>query len=156
MKLAEALAQRSDAVRKIEQLRSRIAGSATFQEGETPAEDPVALLREADAAVTALEGLMRRINQTNATATLEGGVTLTAALARRDALRMRHSTVTKAADAASRGGSQGWGRQLRSELATVSALDVPALRSQADGIARELRALDLKLQEADWKVELAE
>jgi hypothetical protein len=156
MKLAEALAQRSDAVRRIEQLRSRIADNATFQEGETPAEDPAALLREADATVAALEELTRRINQTNATAALDDGVTVTAALARRDALRMRHSTLAKAAEAASKTGSLGWGRQLRSELATVSALDVPALRRQADAVAQELRALDLKIQEADWKVELAE
>ncbi|MDR2565430.1 MAG: DIP1984 family protein [Bifidobacteriaceae bacterium] len=156
MKLAEALAQRSDAARKLEQLRSRISDNATFQEGEIPAEDPATLLREADATVTTLEGLMRRINQTNAIATLDGGVTLTAAIARRDALRMRHSTLVKAADAASRAGAHGWGRQLRSELMTVSALDVPALRGQADAVAQELRALDLKLQEANWKVELAE
>ena len=39
MKLAEALALRADATRRIEQLRARIVASARFQEGEEPAED---------------------------------------------------------------------------------------------------------------------
>jgi hypothetical protein len=36
MKLAEALALRADAARRIEQLRGRVAASARCQEGEAP------------------------------------------------------------------------------------------------------------------------
>lgn len=43
MKLAEALALRADAARRAEQLRARIAASARYQEGETPAEDATVL-----------------------------------------------------------------------------------------------------------------
>nr|WP_258545597.1 hypothetical protein [Micromonospora provocatoris] len=39
MKIAEALALRADAARRVERLRSRITASARYQEGETPAED---------------------------------------------------------------------------------------------------------------------
>jgi hypothetical protein len=46
MKLAEALAERADATRRVEQLRTRIAGSARYQEGEAPAEDAAALLAD--------------------------------------------------------------------------------------------------------------
>lgn len=156
MKLAEALAARADAVRKLNELRSRIEANATYQEGEAPAEDAAALLREADATTSGLETLMRRINQTNTVATLTDGRTITAALARRDALRLRHSLFSDAADAASGTRLRGYGRQLRSELATVVALDVPALRAQADEVARELRALDLMVQEANWQVDLVD
>jgi hypothetical protein len=38
VKLAEALALRADANRRVEQLRARIVGSARFQEGEEPPE----------------------------------------------------------------------------------------------------------------------
>jgi hypothetical protein len=155
MKLAEALAQRADALRKLEELRTRIEANATYQEGETPAEDATVLLREADQVVAGLEGLIRRINRTNTTATLADGRTLTDALARRDVLRLKHSLWTKAAAAAT-GHGRSFGRQLRSELVTLSALDVTALRSEADAVAQELRTLDLQVQEANWQVDLAE
>ncbi|MFB9849759.1 DIP1984 family protein, partial [Micromonospora andamanensis] len=110
MKLAEALALRADAARRAEQLRARIVASARYQEGETPAEDAAALLVEAGEVLGELESLIRRINRTNAATHVEGG-TLTDALARRDVLRLRHSVVTSAADAAAGEGQRGF-RQL--------------------------------------------
>src|SRR5690349_9165687 len=98
MKLAEALALRADAARRVEQLRARIAASARYQEGEAPAEDAGALLAEAAEALGTLESLIRRINRTNAV-TVVDGQTLTDALARRDVLRLRHGLVTSAANA---------------------------------------------------------
>lgn len=44
VKLAEALALRATAVRRVEQLRARIVGNARYQEGEEPSEDAAALL----------------------------------------------------------------------------------------------------------------
>src|SRR5205814_5948386 len=115
MKLAEALALRADAARRVEQLRARIAASARYQEGEAPAEDAAALLAEAGEVLGALESLIRRVNRTNAATQVEGGGTLTDALARRDVLRLRHGVVTAAANAAAGEGQRGF-RQLRSEL----------------------------------------
>lgn len=66
MKLAEALSLRADATRRVEQLRTRIVANARFQEGEEPTEDAAALLAEAGAVLDELEGLIRRINRTNA------------------------------------------------------------------------------------------
>jgi hypothetical protein len=154
MKLAEALSLRADSVRRIEQLRARIVGNARFQEGEDPAEDAVALLAEADEVLGAYETLIRRINRTNAATPLDADGTLTDALARRDALRLRHSVVTAAADAAAGKNQPGYARQLRSELKMLSALPVAELRSQADDFARELRELDVRIQRSNWKVEL--
>lgn len=156
MKLAEALAARADAVRKLNELRGRIEANATYQEGEAPTEDAAVLLREAEVTTAALETLMRRINLTNTVATMTDGRTITAALARRDALRLRHSLLAAAADAASGTRMRGFGRQLRSELATVVALDVPQLRVQADEVPKELRTLDLMVQEANWQVDLVD
>jgi hypothetical protein len=48
MKLAEALALRSDASKRFEQLRSRAQANARYQEGEAPAEDAAELVAEAD------------------------------------------------------------------------------------------------------------
>jgi len=155
MKLAEALALRADASRRAEQLRSRVAGSARYQEGETPAEDAAALLTEAGEVLGELESLIRRINRTNAATPVEGGGTLTDALARRDVLRLRHSIVTTAADAAAGDGQRGY-RQLRSELKMIPALPVADLRRQADDLARQLREIDTMIQRTNWEADLAD
>jgi hypothetical protein len=151
MKLAEALAPRADRRRRVDQLRGRIVGSATHQEGTEPAEDASALLRESDEVLDELESLIRRINRTNSTTDLDADGTLTDALARRDALRLRHSVLVAAADAAS---GHGGYRQLRSELRQLSALPVADLRGRADQVAREVRELDTRIQQANWNVEL--
>ncbi|MBK3544264.1 DIP1984 family protein [Streptomyces sp. MBT60] len=154
MKLAEALAERAEATRRVEQLRARVVGSARYQEGETPAEDAAQLLAEAGEVLSALESLIRRINRTNATVETASGGTLTDALARRDVLRLRHSVVTAAADAAAGSGERGYGRQLRSELLMLSALPVAELRVQADVLAREIREVDVMIQRTNWEVDL--
>ncbi len=155
MKLAEALSLRADTARRVEQLRARIVASARYQEGEEPPEDAPALLIEAGAALDELEVLIRRINRTNAAAEIGADGTITDALARRDVLRLRHSVVSAAADAAAgRSHAGGMGRQLRSELKMLAALPVAQLRAQADGIARELRELDVRVQRSNWEVDL--
>lgn len=153
MKLAEALAMRADATRRVERLRSRIVDNARYQEGETPAEDAASLLAEVDEVLTELESLIRRINRTNA-ATALGEGTITDAIARRDVLRQRHSVTTAAADAAAGHDQRGRGRQLRSELLYVSALPVAELRITADRLARQVRELDVRIQRANWEVDL--
>ncbi|PSJ30139.1 hypothetical protein B7P34_03855 [Streptosporangium nondiastaticum] len=154
MKLAEALAERAEATRRVEQLRARVVSSARYQEGETPAEDAAQLLAEAGEALETLETLIRRINRTNAAARIGQDGTLTDALARRDVLRLRHAVVTSAADAAAGTGERGYGRQLRSELMMLSALPVAELRAQADVLAREIREIDVRIQRANWEVDL--
>ncbi|MFE0191592.1 DIP1984 family protein [Streptomyces sp. NPDC058989] len=154
MKLAEALAERAEATRRVEQLRARIVGSARYQEGETPAEDATQLLAEAGEVLDTLETLIRRINRTNAIVEMGPDGTLTDALARRDVLRTRHSVITAAADAAAGKGERGYGRQLRSELMMLSALSVAELRGQADDLAREIREIDVRIQRTNWEVDL--
>src|ERR687897_535633 len=91
MKLAEALANRADLQKRIEQMRGRLQKSALVQEGESPPEDPQKLLEETETLVSEFEGYVRRINRTNVSATLaDGETTLTDALARRDAMRLRY------------------------------------------------------------------
>lgn len=151
MKLAEALIERGDLQKRVEQLRHRITSNARYQEGEEPAEDPVALLDEVGTVLAALERLVVAINLTNAATVLPDGVTMTAALARRDALRTRHAIVSGAADAAS--GQSGY-RQLRSELRELPALPIAQLRVEADELARTLRELDIVIQSTNWEADL--
>lgn len=154
MRLAEALSARAELQRRIEQLRARIGDNARFQEGEEPAENAAALLTEADAALDELRGLIGRINATNIRVAVGEG-TMTDALATRDVLRLRHSLLADAANAAS-GAGQGYMRQMRSELRQFPALPVGELRTRADEVARELRELDSRIQQANWSSELEE
>lgn len=154
MKLAEALALRAEAMKRVEQLRSRVQANARFQEGEEPTEDAAALLTDADQVLAELQQLISRINRTNSVVTLADGSTLTDALARRDVLRLRHSVWGQAADAASGRERFGGFRQLRSELRTLPALPVRELRSTVDDLARQHRELDVAIQRANWEADL--
>ena len=88
MKLAEALQERADLNRQIEQLRSRLSHNAIVQEGEAPAEDPGDLLAQLDRATARLEELMASINLANSR-TVVNDKTLTQIIARKDCLRLR-------------------------------------------------------------------
>ena len=73
MKLAEALQERADLNRRIQQLQQRLDNNAMVQEGEAPAEDPAELLKELNGCVEHLERIIARINLTNCRAEVEGG-----------------------------------------------------------------------------------
>ncbi|MBY4035964.1 DIP1984 family protein [Rhodococcus fascians] len=157
MKLAEALAERGELIKRTEHLKVRILANARHQDGESPAEDAGILLSEYNSALDLLEVLIRRINRTNSAAAVRDG-TITDALASRDVLRMRHKAISAAADAASgRNQEHRYGpRQLRSELVYVAALPVAELRSAADDVAKQIRLVDLEIQRVNWEFDLVE
>ena len=64
MKLAEALQERADLNRNIEQLKNRLSSNALVQEGEQPVECPENLKQELDASISRLSYLIARINRT--------------------------------------------------------------------------------------------
>lgn len=151
MKLAEALVLRADHQKRIEQLKARLLRNAKVQEGEQPAEDPEALLREYEALAAELVQLIKRINVTNACASVMGR-SMTQALAERDVLKLRHATYRELAQAATITQSVS----TRSEVRFRGTVSVSAVQKQADTIAKELRELDARIQEANWSIDLAE
>ena len=151
MKLAEALQERADLNKKIEQLRSRLQHNCLVQEGETPVEPPQALLDELNEAVARLEHLIAAINKTNGAATA-GGETLTALIARKDCLSVKLSAYRDLVYAASQTAQRARG----TEIKILPALDVRALQKRADALAKALRETDNRLQAANWLTELME
>ena len=149
MKLAEALTLRADLQKRAAQLQNRLYNNAKVQEGEKPAEDPRGLLEELDAVMTQLEELMTRINLTNCQ-TQVGGESLTALLARRDALKLKLSVYRDLAYNA----SQLARRATRTEIKVLSSVSVKDVQKQADDLAKELRLLDNSIQAANWTTEL--
>ena len=151
MKLAEALQERADLNRRIEQLRYRLSNNVLVQEGEKPLEDPAALLEELESSFTRLEWLIARINLTNCAVKVEGR-SLTELIARRDVLSLRAEAYRRLVEEA----SQNSHRATRTEIKILSAVNVPALQRQADDASRELRLLDNTLQATNWTADLME
>ena len=149
MKLAEALQERADLNRAIEQLSSRLSSNALVQEGETTAEDPEELLGQLDAAVERLEELMARINLTNCR-TFSDGVSITALIAKKDCLRLKLNAYKSLVYEA----SQAARRASRTEIKVMSAVDVRRLQKEADRLSAELRRTDNAIQALNWSTEL--
>lgn len=152
MRLAEALANRADVQRRLEQMRGRLAQSALVQEDERPPEEPEELLRETERLLAELEGYIGRINRTNLQATLPDGTTLTAALARRDVLGLRYGLLKRLVGAA----SDRVQRYGAAEIRVLPTVEVASLRRQMDDIAQEKRELDIAIQAVNWTTDLAE
>lgn len=151
MKLAEALILRADLQKRLEQLRERLGLAVLVQEGETPAEDPEALIAEAERIAGDLEVLIPRINRTNL-AVRSGEATLTEALARRDMLALRHDLLNGAARQAS-GRTRRYGL---SEIREVATIDVGKVRREIDRLAVERRELDTQVQATNWAADLVD
>ncbi len=149
MKLAEALQERADLNRNIEQLRARLVNNAIVQENEKPAEDPKALIKELDSSVERLEELMHRINRTNC-ATVSDGKTITELIARKDALRVKISVYKDLVANASQTGR----RARMTEIKILSTVDVKKLQKQIDDMSKELRITDNTIQSLNWSTEL--
>lgn len=149
MKLAEALMERADLQKRMEQLGERLRNNARVQEGETPAEDPKELLKELAQVAAQLEEITARVNLTNSRA-LAGGETLTELLARREVGQKRLALLRSFLENASRLFERG----TRTEIKVVSTVNVREMQKQVDKESKALRELDTKIQAANWTTEL--
>lgn len=152
MKLAEALALRADAQKRIQQLRERLTRSVKVQEGEQPPENPQDLLAELNSVLGQYRTLMQQINRTNAQTPFRDGQTLTDALAERDALAVERAVLHQVVETAA---GQNF-RYGRSEIKYISTVDVAALQKRVDELARRYRELDTAIQQMNWNVDLIE
>ena len=151
MKLAEALQERADLNRNIEQLKNRLSSNALVQEGEQPVECPENLKQELDASISRLSYLIARINRTNCQTVVEGQ-TLTELIAQKDALSLKLHVYRDDVYA----GSQISYRARNTEIKIRSAFSVADWQKEIDRMSKELRRLDNRLQESNWKTDLVE
>jgi hypothetical protein len=150
VKLAEALAERSDCQNRLEDLKKRMVRSARVQEGEQPAEDSAELLKEAERLFARLLELITAINRTNAKTAFDRHQTISDAIARRDLTGKKRDFMAAIADAA----STRQDRYSKSEVKFVATLSVAQTQKQIDQLSREFRELDTRLQELNWQTEL--
>ena len=150
MKLAEALAERSDCQNKIEEIKKRLVRSARVQEGEQPAEDTTELLAEGERVFARLLELVSAINRTNAKTMFGKEQSISDAIAERDVVGKRRDFLAGIADAA----STRQDRYSKSEVRFVATVSVGKLQAEVDQLAKRYRGLDTRLQELNWKTEL--
>lgn len=151
MKLAEALAERADVQKRLDQLLRRTTKVARIQEGDIPDEDPLQLTAEVERLLGRLEELLCRINATNAMTPYNDSMTITDAIAARDVMQRRFHFYTDVADAA----VARQDRHSRNEVKFVSTVNPAEVRALADDAAKRYRELDVRLQQLNWSTDLA-
>jgi hypothetical protein len=150
MKLAEALAERSDCQVRLEELKKRLMRSARVQEGEQPAENATELLREMNGVFERLSELITAINRTNANTAFDGNRTISDAISARDLFAKKRDILAGLADAA----STRQDRYSKSEVKFVATVSIAELQKEVDGLSRQYRETDTKLQELNWKTDI--
>ena len=149
MKLAEALNERADLQKRIQQLRARLINNSKVQEGERTAEDPTALMNELDDCCKQLEDLIARINFTNS-ATVRGGKSITVMIAERDTLSLKLGIYRDFLNNA----SAVVNRVAHTEIKIRPSVDVNKVQKKIDDMSKEYRLLDTSIQELNWTTEL--
>ena len=150
MKLAEALAERSDCQIRIEEMKKRLVRSARVQEGDQPVEDTTELLAETERTFARMLELVSGINRTNSKTTFDNERSISDAIAERDVVGKRRDFLAGIAEAA--GIRQD--RYSKSEVRFVATVSVGKLQTEVDQLAKRYRELDTRLQELNWKTEL--
>ncbi|GKV69690.1 hypothetical protein NCCP2716_21880 [Sporosarcina sp. NCCP-2716] len=150
MKLAEALIERADYQKRIEQLKKRIHMNLKVQEGDDPSEDPVAMLSELAEIRQALTTLIKRINRTNCNVPFDSERSLADALTERDQLFDQRQLLSKVVEEA----SLHMDRYSQTEIRFISTVNVKAIQKQVDQLSKAYREMDTKIQGMNWTIDL--
>lgn len=150
MKLAELLIERSEIQKRIAQMSSRLNDYATIQEGDEPPFKPDQMLKKLDALHVQLEESIKKINIVNMTTEFEPGITLADAVTKRDVMKSRRNIYQGLFTASVIRDS----RYSKKEIKFVTTLDVDNILDVTDGLAKEIRILDSKIQLKNWEVEI--
>ena len=122
------------------------------QEGDEPPENPQELLEELERVSKELADLIKRINRTNSMTVFHGGTTLADALAERDVILLRREAYNQIAQNA----AVRQDRYSKSEVKYRSTVNVQEIQRRVDELSKAARELDSRIQELNWKVDLAE
>jgi len=147
MKLAEALIERKAITLKIQDIQGRINSNMIVNVGDEPVENPEDLLKQLVDLVCELGNLIKRINETNNTALVENGDTITVSIVNRDMLNMRHKQLESIIMQSSRINQS---RYTKDDIKEICLLNVNEIRKEMDSISKSYRELDTLIQAANW------
>jgi len=148
MKLAEALLQRADLQRKIDQLTARILPNLIVHNQARPQEDPTKLLAQLRDTVKKFEAIVVKINKTNMLTRLPDGRSLMEGLAQRDGLKVLQEKMRQVRQSSTLHNS-GYNNQ-------STTLKFTAIQSEIDQLGRAFRDIDTVIQGLNWNTELIE
>lgn len=151
MKLAEALQERADLTRAIQQLNSRLINNVLIQEGESALEDPEELKQQLDQKISRLTYLINQINQTNCQTVIENQ-TLTEMIAQKDTLLLKIKVYQDVINNA----GQITQRARGSEIKIKPTISIHRWQKELDKLYQEMRLLDNQLQASNWITDLIE
>ena len=148
MKLGEALLLKAELEKKSKDLLERVIRNARVEEGAEPAELPE-LLNQFEGVEMELCTLNSRIRHANQTVMVNGS-TIAHMLNQRRCLEKISQEYNSAA-----GESYKDFRRLKmTEIREETVLDVALLRKSASKFAKERRLLNLRIQNANWAVDI--
>lgn len=153
VRLAEALQLRSEYQNKSESLRKRICDNLKVPQGNSPAEDPLALLKEMLALNDRLAELIGKINRRNHQTQLPDGRQLSDALIERDGIMKKRQLLSAIAESASGRDPRLHFPQMVDVRMTIT-LSMQDLYHQIEELSREFRELDNLIQSVNWSTEL--
>ena len=142
MKLAEALAERADTMRRYQQVYERLQRYARVQDGDCPAEDPSDLLTLANTHLDYLDYLICHINITNSATQFSNTLSLSDAVSLRDTTLKRRKLFADIASYA----TSPQERRSRNEVKLVTSISCNDLQRLADRLSRDYRTLDTTIQ----------
>ena len=149
MKLAEALTIRKDLQTKISRIRERLNANARVQDGLEPNEDPKVLLELLGQTTKEMIDVICRINLTN-TMTIIDGTRLGDMIVKRDMDTRKISVLRDFLNNA----SNLTDRYSKTEILIRSTVNVEEMQRELDRKSKEVRELDVKIQQANWTTDL--
>jgi len=151
MKLAEALQERADLRTSINSLKERICNSALVQEGEESAENPQELLNLLKEEISKEEKLVAAINLKNCiTKVADSDYSLTQLIAKRDGYLKQAEILREIINIA----APTYARASMSEIKILRNVDIKALQSEVDELAKKAREANNQIQQTNWTVDL--
>jgi hypothetical protein len=152
VKLAEVLIERKDLQVKLRELTAQMSANVMIQEGDKVTAEPGQILQDFMAANDRLQSLIAKVNAVNNTVIVDrlGGMTLTQAIEKREALRREHSFLNEAINVAESRNHM----YSRTEIKMVRTIDLPKYHKLRDDVAKSIREYDIAIQETNWATEV--
>jgi hypothetical protein len=159
--LSEGLADRKATLKEINELEALVVSAAVEYEDTKSSEDPDELMARLADRVNDFERLTVTINRTNneTPVAFDGEqMTIMQAVARRDALLLRHRATKRIVEAIDEK-VYAKGRYSRyrtkDDVKLVSKIDPAKARRDNDELAERIRRLDLAIQRVNWTTDLS-
>lgn len=144
MKLSEALVEKSYLSTKLNDLKDRLLVNGKVQEGDTSPENVTDLFAELNHIINQLEDISKKIVKTN------NKSNLSVKLIEKEMMEKKINILKFTIDNCQVKSD----RYSRTEIKMVTTFDLKKTREIMEDLIKKKRALDMSIQETNWKTEL--